>query len=275
MPGMDQLGVSAIHPTAPEVLSAFALFTAPIDVEKAVSGLKELWNIDVHGSWVGADGAPATAGKDAIFHFAWQGVQVLLTPVSGAVDVEKGSLPEHNFHVAMTFYAPLDAALEGELAGETADVDQLPELKRRGRMVSANIVMTQLADALMREDAAVGVFRPELGALHPAPMIIELSQSLTQGEVPLPLWVSVRVAGEDLHRARTLGLPIFGHLDVEVLDSAHTVQDLFSLVGGVANYIVTGGAFLLPGQTLGWAGADLPLTQAQSAAGDPVIRVAY
>ncbi|MDP9800822.1 hypothetical protein J2S49_000898 [Arcanobacterium wilhelmae] len=272
---MDQLGVSAIHPTAPEVLTAFALFTAPIDLEKATARLKELWNIEARGEWVGVDGEPATPGKDAIFHFSLQGVQVLLTPVSGGLDVEKGALPEHNFHVAMTFYAPLDAAPEGELAGESADAEQLPELKRRGRMVSANIVMTQLADALMREEAAIGVFRPELGAVHPAPMVTELAESLTQGEVPLPLWLSVRVAGEDLHRARTLGLPIFGHLDVEVADSPHTAEELFALVGGVANYIVTGGAFLLPGQTLGWSGADLALTQAQSAAGDPVIRIAY
>ncbi|XCB29190.1 hypothetical protein RQN30_07945 [Arcanobacterium hippocoleae] len=48
---MEQLGISAIHPPAPEVLSATALFNAPIDIPAAIVRLRELWAIRADGEW--------------------------------------------------------------------------------------------------------------------------------------------------------------------------------------------------------------------------------
>lgn len=54
---MDHLGINAIHPTAPEYLTAAALFTAPIDVGAAVARIRELWGEDIDPQWVNIDAA--------------------------------------------------------------------------------------------------------------------------------------------------------------------------------------------------------------------------
>ena len=154
----EQLPLSSIHPLAPEFLSATALFSAPIDLANAVGRLPELWNLRVDPEWEefeeGAFGEGSPAGR--ILRFSVDDVVVMLTPVPQPLQVEQGKLPDHVFHVAATFYAPLAA---GERAG--GPVENL-EAKLRRRMVQAHVVMSQVMDALMREQAAIGVYRGEL-----------------------------------------------------------------------------------------------------------------
>lgn len=145
----------------------------------------------------------------------------MITPVTGQLQIDKGQLPEHHTHVAMTFYAPLSGQAQGKLAGERPLTgDNATELTRRHRMVSAHIAYTQVADALMREEAALGVYRHELGVIHPPHMVSALADSLTKSKAPLPLWINIRLGDGQTTRARTLGLPLFGHLDLEVTGTA-------------------------------------------------------
>ena len=275
----EQLPLSSIHPLAPEFLSATALFAAPIDVENSVGRLPELWNVRVDPHWEefeeGAFGEGSPAGR--ILRFSVDDVVVMLTPVPQPLRVEQGKLPEHVFHVAATFYAPL-AAGAGAGASASADgpVENL-EAKLRRRMVQAHVVMTQVMDALMREQAAVGVYRGELGAVQPPHMITELAESLTRGQAPLPLWVAIRVYSPELSHGRTLGLPLFGHLDLDVMDSSRTGENVFNMLANISDYIVSSDAFLLPGQTIGYRdGEELAITQEVSPADQsPVLRILY
>lgn len=151
------------------------------------------------------------------------------------------------------------------------------EAKLRRRMVQAHVAMTQVMDALMREQAAIGVYRGELGAVQPPQMIVELADTLTQGQAPLPLWVAIRVYTPDLSHGRTLGLPLFGHLDLDVMDSSRTGDDVFNVLANISDYIVSSDAFLLPGQTIGYRdGEELAITQEVSPADqNPVLRILY
>lgn len=47
-------------------------------------------------------------------------------------------------------------------------------------MVKAHTVFTQVMDAVMRETAAIGVYRDELGVLMPPAMVIGLAELLTE-----------------------------------------------------------------------------------------------
>lgn len=277
---MKQLGISAIHPTAPDIISAAALYRAPIDLEAAVERIGALWREKADAEWVTVEANPANpdgpTGK--ILTFRLQGVQVMLTPVNSELQLPQGQLPGHNFHVAMSFYAPLAGQSDGVLAGERPlEGDNADELSRRHRMVSAHIVYTMTADALLREEAAIGTYRHELGVVHPPEMVEALAQALTQGQAPLPLWVNIRLGGGDTQRGRTLGLPAFGHLDLEINESAHSVEEIHNLLASIANYVIMGDAYLLPGQTLGLSESQsLELSQDVSLAdGSTVIRIDY
>ena len=325
--------LSLIHPEAPEFLSAAALYSAPIDVEAAVARIGELWNEDIDLVWEEMPIEGNGAGGGDILRFVLEGVLVLVTPVSAALQPERGDLPDHAFHVAITCYAPLDRSVlprangdaahsvgdrEGGAAGEpgasesrspdgggsggspedgggrdadpAGDLDDLakdldpaegadvPEaVRRRKRALASHIVFTELADALMRESAAIGILRPELGVVQPPEMVIELADLLSKGQAPLPLWVNIRTYQPDLTYGRTLGLPLFGHLDLEVVESTQSEEDVYAMLANVADYLIGSDAHLMPGHSVGYRdGEELPVTQAVSPADDtPVLRIGF
>lgn len=302
---MTEFPVSMIHPDAPEILSATALFTAPIDLEAAAARVGTLWNESVDFEW--EEGG-------SILRFALRDVVVLLSPVPGEAVPERGRLPAHSFHVALTCFAPMEdiggfgagaggsgAGVRGFEAGaggfgreaggsggevgdraadaggsgipgftgeEIAELKGLPrELGLRRRALTAHVVLAEVADALMREESAVGLFRPELGVVQPPRMVVELADLLSKGQAPIPLWVGIRVSKPDLVYGRTLGLPLFGHLDLEVVGSLHSEEEVYAMLSNVVDYLLSADAFLLPGQSVGYRdGKDLAISQAVSPA---------
>lgn len=302
---MTEFPVSMIHPDAPEILSATALFTAPIDLEAAAARVGTLWNESVDFEW--EEGG-------SILRFALRDVVVLLSPVPGEAVPERGRLPAHSFHVALTCFAPMEdiggfgagargsgAGVRGFEAGaggfgreaggsggevgdraadaggsgipgftgeEIAELKGLPrEVGLRRRALTAHVVLAEVADALMREESAVGLFRPELGVVQPPRMVVELADLLSKGQAPIPLWVGIRVSKPDLVYGRTLGLPLFGHLDLEVVGSLHSEEEVYAMLSNVVDYLLSADAFLLPGQSVGYRdGKDLAISQAESPA---------
>lgn len=289
---MTEFPVSMIHPDAPEMLSATALFTAPIDLEAAAARVGTLWNESIASEW--EEGG-------SILRFALRDVVVLLSPVPGEAVPERGRLPAHGFHVALTCFAPMqdvggfgpgaggfrrenggsggefgDRAVEAGGSGipgftgeEIAELGGgLPrEIGLRRRALTAHVVLTEVADALMREKSAVGLFRPELGVVQPPRMTVELADLLSKGQAPIPLWVGIRVSKPDLVYGRTLGLPLFGHLDLEVVGSLHSEEEVYAMLSNVVDYLLSADAFLLPGQSIGYRdGKDLAVSQAVSPA---------
>ena len=295
---MTEFPVSMIHPDAPEILSATALFTAPIDLEAAAARVGTLWNESVAFEW--EEGG-------SILRFALRDVVVLLSPVPGEAVPERGRLPAHSFHVALTCFAPMEdiggfgagaggfeagaggfgreaggsggevgdraadaggSGIPGFTGKEIAELKGLPrEVGLRRRALTAHVVLAEVADALMREESAVGLFRPELGVVQPPRMVVELADLLSKGQAPIPLWVGIRVSKPDLVYGRTLGLPLFGHLDLEVVGSLHSEEEVYAMLSNVVDYLLSADAFLLPGQSVGYRdGKDLAISQAVSPA---------
>lgn len=302
---MTEFPVSMIHPDAPEIFSATALFTAPIDLEGAAAHVGTLWNESIAFAW---------ERGGSILRFALRDVVVLLSPVSGEALPERGRLPAHGFHVALTCFAPMEDVggfgaeangfereggdsegdvgdSEGDVGGSEGDVgdraaeagssrmpgftgeeiselEGLPrEIALRRRAATAHVVLAEVADALMREKSAVGLFRPELGVVQPPQMVVELADLLSKGQAPIPLWVGIRVSKPDLVYGRTLGLPLFGHLDLEVVGSLHSEEEVYAMLSNVVDYLLSADAFLLPGQSVRYRdGKDLAVSQAVSPA---------
>ena len=293
---MTEFPVSMIHPDAPEIFSATALFTAPIDLEGAAARVGTLWNESIAFAW---------ERGGSILRFALRDVVVLLSPVSGEALPERGRLPAHGFHVALTCFAPMEdvggfgaeangfgregggsegdvgdraaeagsSRMPGFTGEEISELEGLPrEIALRRRAVTAHVVLAEVADALMREKSAVGLFRPELGVVQPPQMVVELADLLSKGQAPIPLWVGIRVSKPDLVHGRTLGLPLFGHLDLEVVGSLHSEEEVYAMLSNVVDYLLSADAFLLPGQSVGYRdGKDLAVSQAVSPADRAVV----
>ena len=355
---MQQFGVNALHPSAPEFLSAAALFSAPIDLEAAIGRLNSRWKVGAAPQWAEIPASEASGAEDgsagetpgaanqpdtaapaptALMHFTIGTTQVMLSEVHEPLQPERGILPAHSYYVAITLFtpAPPDPELDPDLAATLASKDPskyTPEeaaaaaarstaaaVARRRCSVTAHILLTQLAEALLCDPAAVGLYRAELGVVQPPAMLAELAPLLEQGQVPLPLWVNIRVQPETkqpepkqvqpepptassdapesaapaptatpsrdaathtpLTLGRTLGMPLFGHLDIEIVHSEHSLEEVYAELANVVAYVVTSDAYLLPGQTLSFA-ADASAARAVTEAlseldGTPVIRIMY
>ncbi|MCI6574015.1 MAG: DUF4261 domain-containing protein [Actinomycetaceae bacterium] len=306
---MEQLGVSAIHPTAPQFLSAVLLSREEIDIERGIGRLNSLWKVGAEPAWDRtSDGSP-------LLHFAVAGAQVMLTQLSGSFTPKRGTLPQHSYYTAITIFIPPsrdDAPHEPDTPHPSGThaatsthahaTENTEVVTRRRHMVTAHIVLTQLADALGRSSGVVGLFREELGVVQPPQMFAQLAPLLAQGQVPLPLWVNIRAqplaahadrdsfdtpdkhndvsahdAESQLTLGRTFGLPLFGHLDLQVSESIHSPEEVYAELANIATYLITTDSYLLPGQTLGSSeGEQIALTQALSEIDHtPVIEILY
>lgn len=330
---MSEFPVSMIHPDAPEILSAVALLNAPIDLEEVVARVGKLWNGDI---------VPEREEGGKILRFTLHDVVVLLSELPGPATPERGELPAHDFHVAITCFAPLNAegfpgladgaedeadrALDAPGAADGAEdeadgisggpdaadkaeagmgasdealalaisrkVNGIPSLAGEGlaeltdpsreialrrRSLAAHVVLAKVADAIMREEAAVGLYRSELGIVQPPDMISQLASLLSRGEAPVPLWVGIHVVKPDLVCGRTLGLPLFGHLDLEVVDSMHSEEEVFSMFASLVYYVLFSDGHFLPGQSIEYEdGAALTIAQGVSPTdGGTILRIGY
>lgn len=302
---MKQLGASAIHPPAPEFLSAAVLANGALDLDAAIARLNSRWRVGAVPQWADmpASDTPTAPPAGQLLHFAVQGVTVMLSSVAEPLTPEKGKLPAHTHYVAITLYSKVsaadtvsDAAGAGAGAGSAAagtDTPELPDeraareareadapaIARRRAALTAHILLTQLADVLLAQSAAIGLYRAELGVVQPPAMLAELAPLLRQGQVPLPLWVNIRLQPEDsgLMVGRTLGMPLFGHLDLEILDSPHPADEVYAELAATASYLITGDSYLIPGQTVGrQADEQFAVTEELSELDHtPVIRIMY
>ncbi|EPD27808.1 DUF4261 domain-containing protein [Actinotignum schaalii] len=256
---MAQVPVSAIHPVAPDHLGAVALFSAPIDVRAALE------RVEVDGQALDVHLDELPGGQ--VFNFLASGVTVLLTPVSGPAALE-GATPPHAFHIMMTFFS--DMARAGEDMPDPVS-DEFAA-RRRTSMHTLHRVYTAVIRSLMGEEAAVGVARPELGIIYPADVVTGYRIDAAD---PFLLWIYVPMRAGELVSGRTVGLPLFGHLDLEVKDSHRPREAVYELLANTAGYIISDGATLMPGQTLGTA-ADESIAIAQGRDGDtPTLRLVY
>ena len=62
----------------------------------------------------------------------------------------------------------------------------------------------------------------------------------------MPLWVNIRTYRPDLTYGRTLGLPLFGHLDLEVVESTQSEEDVYAMLANVADYLIGSDATSCP-----------------------------
>lgn len=232
---MNRIPTSTIHPSAPDALSAIALFTAPINCEEVLE------RVEFHGKPLKVN-VEEHEGRH-IFSAEAEEFTLLLTPVSGTAPIE-GTLPPHNFYVVVTIISPLGRARVDLPANLPDDVTA----QLRATMRDMHNLYTPLMCSLMAEDAAVGVARPELKAVFPAHVVLSYG---TNEDMSFMLWIRVAVNRGDVRSGRTYGLNLFGHLDLLIAESTRPAEDIYDILANTAGYIITNDAVLMPGQTLG------------------------
>lgn len=128
------------------------------------------------------------------------------------------------------------------------------EVDRAAILARANLFINLLA-ALCGMDTAIGVYIGAHSIVHEAEPFRELALAARADDcLAAPLLVHVMAAPQQDGRGAgyTQGLPVFGHDDIEIVDSAQSPEDIYNLLTNIVLYIVTGNSYLVPGETLGY-----------------------
>lgn len=125
----------------------------------------------------------------------------------------------------------------------------------RERILGHARTFTSVVAAALGLDSAIGVHIGAHELVHEAKPFREAALNAMQDdEVPVSLLVHLVAAPQPDQGATgfTRGLRVFGHDDLEIVDSSHSPQDIFELLMNVTHYLVTGETYLMPGESLGY-----------------------
>lgn len=244
------------HPAPQSPVLGFGLFSGPPPgVHVLADAINDEFEIGVSVRWSeGSDGRPA---HDTVVVETDDAV-ILVAPV--AAPVPNGE--------AVRACHPLwwDDITPVEQHSSHVIVTALP---RDGRAVDRAQVILQaslfavVASILMELPDAVALYYGSGGITYPAGRYSGLVvDALEGGESPVDVWTSVWLVRNPDRTVTgyTVGLDTFGHADLTVQGSTLQPAEVFERLTSLAAYVITTGAVLEPGSTIGY-GADeqLPL----------------
>src|SRR5688500_4657084 len=188
--------------------------------------------------------APQAAWDDGVMVIQFRGANIALSLMPGPIpwgdlegpcatawwwDEAEAVMREHKYHFVI--------ALVG------GDIDP----------VERRLILTRVTSAIIRGSDAVGVYWAEGSLVQEPQSFLEQAEGATEDQVPLPLWVDVRVEeNEDgTYRCFTTGMEPLGFLEMEVASSRIGAEELMTFIGDTACYMVNSRIQIADGETMG------------------------
>lgn len=188
----------------------------PVDAAVVSTGLVRAM---VAGNAVPLDAAAALRACHPVW---WQG--------------QTDAIAQHRSHVVITVLHP----------------GEVPE--PRAQALQEATIWSVIATVVAGLPGAVAVHSAQASAVYPADAYARgFSAAVESKQVPADLWTSVWVMDEPdgTHSAYTLGLDTFGARDLVIEHSRRPPSDLFRFLADTARYLITTGAVVEAGQTVG------------------------
>lgn len=116
--------------------------------------------------------------------------------------------------------------------------------------LDANLLLTDVVAALMDGNAIASYWG---ASLQPRDAVLRQTAKMSRDVPPVLLWVNVRV-NNDVEKGFSLstqGMEEFGLREIEAKDVNRPGRDVFSLLVGMAQYLVSNGPIIKDGETIG------------------------
>jgi hypothetical protein len=114
-------------------------------------------------------------------------------------------------------------------------------------------LQTQLICSVLRTTDAIGVFNGQQSLLIPKHLYLQQAQQMDATNLPVNLWIyfGLRTQG-GLNNGYTYGLEAFGKEEMEILNSAEDIYEVFELLRNTTQYVLLDNVTFKPGETLGF-----------------------
>ena len=137
-------------------------------------------------------------------------------------------------------------------------------LNREANAIEAASFFTDTVNLCSMETKALGIYTT--GTVYEPSFYNEWAEKLRNGEMPLPLWVYVGlVRDENGLSGYTYGLTLFGRLELEIIGTSRSHEELYNFLYGVCEGILSEGMYFHDGETLSFT-SDQRLTITKSKA---------
>ncbi|MBL8874199.1 MAG: DUF4261 domain-containing protein [Phycisphaerae bacterium] len=123
-----------------------------------------------------------------------------------------------------------------------------------GASVNEAMLVSRVIASVAKVAPTAGVYWGSAGQVHNPALFADALNSFSDGNLPVMLWVGVRVSRDSSTNRSTLsteGLRAFGHLELEAIETSMTPGDLRMTAMEVANYLLENGPVLKHGHTFG------------------------
>ncbi|MCP1181713.1 DUF4261 domain-containing protein [Paenibacillus sp. 1781tsa1] len=118
--------------------------------------------------------------------------------------------------------------------------------------IEGHVLFTQTASALLQLDHALAIYMAPL--VVEASQYVETSRGIKHDELPVSLWIFIGLfQNAEGASAYTYGLRNFGKEEMEIIQSAESLSDVFEMMFMTTTYVVENDVTLHDGETLGFS----------------------
>lgn len=203
------------------------------DVNKIIADLASHWGLD----------AADIEGDDNVTSFSINGETVVIAhmpiPIPWA-DIEATAQYAYNWSKATEeLKEHTGHAIVSILAGSENS------LKRFS-------ILSKVLCSILHTSNTVGVYQGSQSLLIPRTQYLSYSELLENGDIPVMLWVYIGLRKLDTGNcAYTYGLKDFQKQEMEIIDSAQSLEELYNFILNITSYVIDHNVTLKDGETIG------------------------
>lgn len=121
-------------------------------------------------------------------------------------------------------------------------------------IIERHLLLSRILFAIMATTpSCVGVYQGSQTLLIPRAQYLDYAEELAEGKVMVPLWVYIGLRTTDTGNSiYTYGLSAFGKQEIEVIDSALPLEELYSFLVNICSYVIGSDVVFQHGETLGY-----------------------
>lgn len=129
--------------------------------------------------------------------------------------------------------------------------------------------LTKLVAAVVEVTRAAGVYWGAATMVHSPELFLDQAWEMTTEFLPLNLWIQFGLAGvPGKVSLRTKGMSSLGLMEIEIIDSEHSTEDMVDFAFNAAHYLLDYGPVLADGHTFGMSGDQKVLVRHVPSVGD-------
>lgn len=126
-------------------------------------------------------------------------------------------------------------------------------------------ILTMLLDSILQTTNSIGIYNGTQSLLLPKKQFIESASVLKDNLLPIDLWIYIGLRNTPTgQNGYTYGLKEFGKLEMEIIDSQISLEEIYDLLLNICSYLIKSNVTFQSGQTLGFtAEQKIKITKSQ------------